>query len=58
MMHRWGNILHPRGVKFTDTTVVDDTPSNAELALEANWSRVYEAKNIRIVRVRSNIINL
>lgn len=56
MMHRWGNILHPRGVKFTDSSVADDTPSNAELATEANWSRVYELKNIRIVRVRSNIL--
>ena len=56
MMHRWGNILHPRGIKFTDDTVADATPSNAELALADNWSRVYEKKNIRIVRVRSNIL--
>lgn len=56
MICRWGNILHPRGVKWTDSSVADDTPTNAELATQANWSRVYETKNIRIVRVRSNIL--
>jgi len=56
MIHRWGNILHPRGVKWTDSSVADDTPTNAELATSANWSRVFENKNVRIVRVRSNIL--
>jgi hypothetical protein len=26
-------------------------PSNTELAAKANWTRVYEPKNIRIVRL-------
>lgn len=56
MIHRWGNILHPRGVKFLDANVVAETPTNAELALQANWTRVYESKNVRIVRVRSNVL--
>ena len=56
MIHRWGNILHPRGVKWTDTTVNDETPSNVELADADNWERVYEPKNVRIVRVRSNVM--
>ena len=56
MIHRWRNIMHPRGVKWTDTSVADDTPSNAELATAANWSRVYEQKNVRVVRVRSNVL--
>jgi hypothetical protein len=56
LIHRWLNIMHPRGVKFTDTTVAGKTPSNAELATAANWTRVYEPKNIRIVRIRSNVL--
>ena len=45
-------VLHPRGVKWDPTSGVPakDTPSNAELANANNWTRVYEAKNVRIVR--------
>lgn len=45
-------ILHPRGIAWTPGVGVPDkdTPSNAELAAKANWSRVYEPKNVRIVR--------
>lgn len=49
LINRQHFILHPRGVKFTDTTVVGSSPTNAELELQANWDRVYENKNIRIV---------
>jgi len=42
-------ILHPRGIKWTGTPA-KDTPSNTELATKGNWSRVYEQKNVRIVR--------
>jgi len=45
-------VLHPRGIKWNPVSGVPalDTPSNAELASSANWERVYEPKNIRIVR--------
>jgi len=42
-------VLHPRGIKWTGTASAD-TPTNAELATAGNWSRVYEQKNVRIVR--------
>ncbi|MGA0604872.1 major capsid protein [Phenylobacterium sp. VNQ135] len=42
-------ILHPRGIKW-DGTPAANTPTNAELATVGNWERVYEAKNVRIVR--------
>lgn len=42
-------VLHPRGIKWKGTPAAD-TPANAELANVANWERVYEPKNIRIVR--------
>jgi hypothetical protein len=47
-------ILHPRGVKFTSASVAGDSPTNPELDPRANWTRVYEYKNVRIVTVTHN----
>lgn len=43
-------LLHPRGVKWNESSVAGDSPTNAELATAANWTRVYANKNIRIVK--------
>ncbi|OAB25245.1 coat protein [Paenibacillus macquariensis subsp. defensor] len=50
LINRQHFILHPRGVKWTEDAVVGVSPTNAELATATNWSRVYENKNIRIVK--------
>lgn len=55
LINRQHFILHPRGVKFTDTSVDKKSPSNAELANQVNWDRVYENKNIRIVAFKHKI---
>ena len=55
LINRRRYILHPRGVKFTSASVVGDTPTNAELETAANWTRVFEAKNVRIVGITHNI---
>lgn len=47
-------ILHPRGIAFTGT-FAKDTPTNAELATAAKWTRVYEPKNIRIVQFKHKL---
>lgn len=47
-------LMHPRGVKFNAATVAGHTPSNAELALTANWTRVYERNNVRIASIQTN----
>lgn len=47
-------IMHPKGVKFTSASVAGAGPSNAELATAANWERVYDPQNIRIVAVTTN----
>jgi hypothetical protein len=47
-------ILHPRGVKFTDSSCAGQSPTNAELATAANWDRVYERKNVRIAALITN----
>jgi Major capsid protein 13-like len=49
LINRQHFILHPRGVAFTNSSVAGSSPTNAELANAANWNRVYENKNIRIV---------
>lgn len=50
LVNRKAYILHPRGVKFTNTSVAGATPSNTELETSTNWERVYDAKAIRIVK--------
>lgn len=47
-------LMHPRGIKFTSNTVTGESPSNAELALAANWDRVFEREQVRIAAVVSN----
>ena len=54
LINRRRYILHPRGVKFTSASVAGDTPTNAELEMGANWTRVFENKNVRIVAIDHN----
>lgn len=54
LINRRHYILHPRGVKFTDASVTGSSPTNAELATAANWERVYEQKNVRLVKLVTN----
>lgn len=54
LINRRRYILHPRGVKFTSAAVAGDSPTNAELENAANWTRVYENKNVRIVAIDHN----
>src|SRR5205823_10898254 len=53
-INRRRTILHPRGVKFTSASVAGDSPTNTELETAANWARVWENKNVRIVAVTHN----
>jgi len=42
-------LLHPRGVKWTSSSMAGTSPTNAELAAAANWDRVYpERKQVAI----------
>lgn len=55
LINRRHFILHPRGIAFTSTSVAGASPTNAELAAIANWTRKYENKNIRIVQFKHKI---
>jgi hypothetical protein len=50
LINRQSFILHPRGVKFNAASVAGSTPSNTECENALNWTRVYENKNIRVVK--------
>jgi len=43
-------LLHPRGVKWTETNVAGLFPERDELRNGSNWERVFEEKAIRIVK--------
>ena len=47
-------ILHPRGIKWTENTVAKQAPTNVECKDAANWSRVYDKKNLRIAMIETN----
>jgi hypothetical protein len=55
MYNRRRMILHPRGIKWLGANMAGSSPSNTEMTDGNNWQRVYEAKNVRIVRVRHNV---
>src|SRR5512135_2906350 len=54
LINRRRYILHPRGVKFTSASVAGDSPTNTELENQANWVRVWENKNVRLVAITHN----
>lgn len=55
LVNRKLSILHPRGVKWTETDVNGKFPSFAELEKGANWNRVYEPKAVRIVKFQFKV---
>ena len=50
LIHRRHFVLHPRGIKWTNTTVADSSPTNIEAEDSTNWNRVYELKSIRLIK--------
>jgi hypothetical protein len=46
-------IFHPRGVRWTSSSMAGSSPTNAELATAANWAKVWDTKNIKIVKILS-----
>ena len=50
IVSRHANVAHVRGMKWVGTPS-GATPSNSELATSANWSKVYDDKDIRVVKL-------
>lgn len=55
LINRRHFILHPRGVRFNDLAVVGEAPTNTELEVGTEWTRVYQPKNIGIVQFKHKI---
>lgn len=48
-------VLHPNGIKWTDSSITGEFPNNTELALAANWDRVYpERKQVPLAFLVTN----
>jgi hypothetical protein len=58
LINRRAYVLHPFGVKFTNTDVLGVTPTNAELADGDNWEKVYEDKAIGIAELKHRIVSV
>lgn len=57
LINRKTFILHPRGIQFTNANVAKtEGPSRAELATAANWNRVYEPKQMRVVEFKHTLV--
>lgn len=54
LIHRRHFILHPRGIKWVEGSITGASPTNAECETASHWDRVYEKKNIRIVKLVTN----
>jgi hypothetical protein len=50
LINRQAFLLHPRGVKFNSASVAGAAPTNTEVENATNWTRVYDNKNVRIVK--------
>lgn len=56
LINRRTNILHPRGIAFTNQNVAKtEGPSREELRDAVNWKPVYEPKQIRIVAFKHKL---
>lgn len=55
LIMRKKNILHPRGVSFVGVPAAI-SPSDAELVAGANYSPVYEQKNIALARLVTKVV--
>ncbi len=51
---RRADIIHPLGFEFTSSSVAGQSANLAELALAANWSRVWERKNVPLCFLQTN----
>lgn len=49
-----GYVLHPNGFSIDTSKIAKESPTNAELGAKANWSLVYNHKNIRMGMIKSN----
>jgi hypothetical protein len=50
--------IHPAGFQWSEGSVVDDSPSLAELALAVNWNRIVERKAVGLAFLVSRVVSV
>lgn len=51
---KWGMALHPLGMSIDTTKITKNSPTREELGTAATWTRVWDAKNIKLAKIVSN----
>ena len=51
---KWGMALHPLGMSIDTTKIAKNSPTRTELGTAANWTKVWDAKNIKLAKIISN----
>lgn len=51
---KWGMALHPLGMSINTTKITKNSPTRAELSNAANWTKVWDTKNIKLAKIVSN----
>lgn len=46
-------IFHPRGLRWTSSSMVGSSPTNTELATAGNWAKMWDTKLIKIIKILS-----
>lgn len=51
---KWGLAMHPLGMSLDVSKIAKNSPTRTELGTKANWSKVWDAKNIKLAKIVSN----
>lgn len=51
---KWGMALHPLGMSIDATKIANNSPTRKELGTSTNWTKVWNAKNIKLAKIVSN----
>lgn len=51
---KWGMALHPLGMSIETANIAKNSPTRDELSTAANWTRVWDTKNIKLAKIVSN----
>lgn len=51
---KWGMAMHPLGMSLDVSKIAKNSPTRTELGNKANWTKVWDAKNIKLAKIVSN----
>ena len=51
---KWGMAMHPLGMSLDVSKIAKNSPTRVELGTKANWTKVWDAKNIKLAKIVSN----